>query len=42
MRQDIGGIKQRIAALQIPEEEVEIPIFEWAAEACAALDNKSV
>ncbi|PWW72650.1 hypothetical protein C7212DRAFT_335721, partial [Tuber magnatum] len=41
VRQDIGGIKQRIAALQIPEEEVEIPIFEWAVEACGDLNSGS-
>ncbi|RPA99512.1 hypothetical protein L873DRAFT_1767181 [Choiromyces venosus 120613-1] len=41
VRQDIGGIKQRIAALQIPEAEVEIPIFEWAVEACGDLNSGS-
>ncbi|PUU76475.1 hypothetical protein B9Z19DRAFT_1088186 [Tuber borchii] len=41
VRQDIGGIKQRIAALQIPEEEVEIPIFDWAVEACGNLSSGS-
>lgn len=42
IRQDIGGIKQRIAAIKIPEAEVDIPIFEWAIESCGVLDSTSV
>lgn len=42
IRQDIGGIKQRIAAIKIPEAEVDIPIFEWAVESCGVLDSTSV
>lgn len=42
IRQDIGGIKQRIAAIKIPEAEVDIPIFEWAIESCEVLDSSSV
>lgn len=42
VRQDIGGIKQRIAAIKIPEAEVDIPIFEWAVESCGVLDSTSV
>ncbi|KAL7267063.1 ribose-5-phosphate isomerase rki1 [Rhizina undulata] len=39
IRKNVCGIKQRIAAIQVPEADVEIPIFEWAGELCASLES---
>ncbi|KAF8454941.1 hypothetical protein BGX38DRAFT_1170280 [Terfezia claveryi] len=39
VRKSVGGIKQRIAAINIPQTEDEIELYNWVGEACMARDE---
>ncbi|KAF8426597.1 hypothetical protein EV426DRAFT_687386 [Tirmania nivea] len=39
VRKSVGGIKQRIAAIDIPQTEDEIELYNWVGDVCIARDE---